>query len=107
MFTLKRSLLSGLLAAVGVMSSLSASAQIVETITVSSIGHTFLSLQPGEPFYVRDYLVTDDPSKGGGGVTTPLTLDLDTMTSIAIKIQAAPGKQFLVNTPAGEDARLF
>jgi hypothetical protein len=93
--------------AFSLLATLPARSQLIETISVSSIGHTFLSLQPGAALYVRDYLVSDDPSKGGGGATTPFTADLDLLGQMAIKVQAEPGKQFAVNVPAGEEARLF
>jgi hypothetical protein len=84
-----------------------AEAQLVETITVPNLGHTFVSLQAGEPVYVRDYLVSHTPNTGGGAETTPFSVELDALTSIAITIQAEAGKRFSVNVPAGQEARLF
>ena len=74
----------------------------------STIGHHFSKFGPlGRPNIVSDFLVDQDQSSGGGGVTKSFSANFDTNNQFVLTIAAPPGQKFLVQPPTGEAVRFL
>src|ERR1044072_3516909 len=80
----------------------------VGQVQTSTIGHRFIKFGPvGIRNIVADFLVDQDQSSGGGGVTTSFSANFDTNNQCVLTIAAPPGRKFMVQPPAGEGALFF
>src|SRR5213082_82997 len=80
----------------------------VGPVQTSTIGHRFIKSSPaGISNTVADFLVDQDESSDGGGVTQSFSANFDTNNQFVLTIAAHPGQKFLVRPPAGEAVRFF
>ncbi len=80
----------------------------VGPVQPSTVGHRFFKFGPlGIPNTVADFLVDQDQSSGGGGVTTSFSANFDTNNQFVLTIAAPPGQKFLVQPPAGRAWTFF
>jgi hypothetical protein len=77
-------------------------------VQVSTIGHRF-DESPGQPdpSYVRDLLVDQDQSSGGGGMLSSISANFDINNQFILTISAPPGQRFLVQPPDGHAVRFI
>jgi dockerin type I repeat protein len=82
----------------------------IGTTTVTSIGHSFEPEDPtpatGHAAIVTDFLVNQTQEVGGGAMLPPVTVNLDSDTSLSFTIAAPAGEKFLIRLPAGSSANM-
>lgn len=71
-----------------------------------SVGHYFFSPGfPSSPKTVRDSLIDQDQSSGGGGVLPAIAANFDVNNQFSLTVSAPPGYKFLIRPPPGQAVR--